>query len=214
MPRVALITGGEGDLATAIRTELLREGWEVHAPGRTLLDVTKPEAAEQTLHALPRVDYLIHCAGILRDTLFSKMGEEDWDTVMAVNLKGVFEVTRLAYELHMHRQKSGHILVVGSNSARFGNIGQANYASAKAGLIGLMQSFAREYGMANVRVNAILPGFLATKLTAHLRRSTDDHVLRRLNTAEEVARFVAFLDSMAHTSGQVFQLDSRIGREL
>jgi len=215
MQRVALVTGGAGDLARAIREKLLQDQWEVHAPGKDILDVTSPDSASRFLRGLPRLDYLVHTAGILRDRSIAQMEESDWDAVHAVNLRGAFHVARLAWEMHMHTQKSGHILFISSGSARYGITGQANYASAKAGLLGLMQSFAREYGPSNVRVNAILPGFLQTKMTAHVKElPVAQNVLERLNTVEEVARFVTFLDTLPHTSGQVFQLDSRIGREL
>ncbi|MEO6846419.1 MAG: SDR family NAD(P)-dependent oxidoreductase [Chthoniobacterales bacterium] len=214
MRRVAFITGGEGDLARAIHTELEKADWQVIAPGKNECDVTNIDSITKTLRALPRLDYLIHTAGVLRDGALTRMEENDWDAVQAVNLDGAFYAARLAYEMHMAPQKSGHILFIGSGSARFGAAGQANYSAAKAALYGLMQSLAREYGEADVRVNAITPGYLETKMNAHLERSPDDHVLNRFNTPQEVARFIVFLDTMPHTSGQVFQLDSRIGREL
>ncbi|MEO6055070.1 MAG: SDR family NAD(P)-dependent oxidoreductase [Chthoniobacterales bacterium] len=214
MQRVALITGGEGGLARAIQTQLLKDKWEVHAPGKATLDVTSSESIDRAFQSLPRLDFLIHTAGIIRDQTFSRMEESDWDDVLTVNLHSAFHVARRAHQAHMHAQQSGHILFIGSGAARFGAAGQANYAAAKAGLVGLMQSLAQEYGESNVRVNAILPGFLRTKMTAGLDRSLEDHALQNLNTPEESARFVSFLDTMPHTSGQVFQLDSRIGREL
>ncbi len=109
----------------------------------------------------------------------------------------------------------GAIINLGSFSARFGTIGQPNYAAAKAGLIGLTQSMARELGKRNVRVNCVLPGFLETKFTADVseeakQRILHTHELGRFNTAEDAARFIAFLDTMPLVSGQIFQLDSRI----
>jgi 3-oxoacyl-[acyl-carrier protein] reductase len=118
----------------------------------------------------------------------------------------------------MAKHRRGHIIFIGSNSARWGTAGQANYAAAKAGLIGLTHSLAKEYGARNVRVNCILPGLLETKMTAHLSKEILDqvraaHALRRFNTCAEAAKFIAFLHrDLPHTSGQVFQLDSRVNR--
>ena len=108
---------------------------------------------------------------------------------------------------------------IGSYSALSGPAGQANYAAAKAGLIGLTQSIAKEYGARNVRANCVLPGFLETKMTRHLLANdewreelTKTHALGRLNTPQDAARFIVFLHSMQNVSGQVFQLDSRVRR--
>jgi 3-oxoacyl-[acyl-carrier protein] reductase len=145
------------------------------------------------------------------------MEEEDFDTVLKVNLKGAFQISQAALQ-SMARRRSGHIIFIGSNSARWGNAGQANYAAAKAGIIGLTHSLAKEYGGRNIRVNCVLPGLLETKMTAHLSEEIKQgvrevHALRRFNTCEAVARFVTFLDQeLPHTSGQVFQLDSRVNR--
>jgi 3-oxoacyl-[acyl-carrier protein] reductase len=117
----------------------------------------------------------------------------------------------------MSAQRSGHIVNVASFSARQGPCGQANYAAAKAGLIGLTESLAREVGACNIQVNAVLPGVLPTAMTARLSRERTAELvaanaLRRLNSTEEVARFIAFLVTLRDISGQVFQLDSRIAR--
>jgi 3-oxoacyl-[acyl-carrier protein] reductase len=117
----------------------------------------------------------------------------------------------------MLKQRDGHILNLASFAARAGAAGQANYAAAKAALIGLTVSLAREMGARNVRVNAVLPGVLPTPMTAplppqQLAAFAAANALGRLNSVEEVARFIAFLAATHHISGQVFQLDSRIGR--
>ena len=213
----ALITGGQGDLAQAVRAELDAQGYVVHAPGKAELDVTSASSVEARLATHPRIDLLVHCAGVLRDRRVTDMTEEDFATVLEVNLHGAFRVSQGALKL-MARQRWGHIIFIGSNSARWGTVGQANYAAAKAGIIGLTHSLAREYGSRNIRVNCVLPGLLETRMTAHLSSDIlasvkEAHTLGRFNTCDAVARFIAFLDrQLPHTSGQVFQLDSRANR--
>jgi 3-oxoacyl-[acyl-carrier protein] reductase len=159
---------------------------------------------------------LVNNAGIVRDDLFVKMSEADWDAVVETNLRGAFLCARAAVKL-MVRRRSGHIVNVASYSGSYGAVGQSNYAAAKSGLIGLTKSLSLELGKREVRVNAVMPGFLRTKLNAHLSEARwaevlGAHALGRLNTVEDAARFIAFLDTMEHVSGQVFQLDSRVGR--
>ena len=211
----ALITGGEGDLARHIRAELESAGWDVLAPGRAELDVLQPKAF---FAQIDRLDLLINNAGIFRDASLLKMTEEDFDAVLDANLKGAFLCTQAALKL-MSRQREGHIINIGSYSALSGPAGQANYAAAKAGLIALTQSTAKEYGLRNIRANCLLPGFLETKMTRHLLEDAEwkesllsQHTLGRLNTPEDAARFMLMLHSMPAISGQVFQLDSRIHR--
>lgn len=211
----ALITGGEGDLARHIRAELESAGWDVLAPGRAELDVLQPKAF---FAQIDRLDLLINNAGIFRDASLLKMTEEDFDAVLDVNLKGAFLCTQAALKL-MSRQREGHIINIGSYSALSGPAGQVNYAAAKAGLIALTQSTAKEYGSRNIRANCILPGFLETKMTRHLLEDAEwkehllsQHTLGRLNTPQDAARFIVMLHSMPAVSGQVFQLDSRIRR--
>ena len=139
-----------------------------------------------------------------------------WDHVLDVNLKGAFLCAQAALR-PMIKQRGGHILNIGSFVARVSRAGQANYAAAKAGLIGLTQSLAKEVGSRNVRVNAILPGVLATPMTAQLTPEqfaaiSTENALGRISTVEEVARFTAFLAGTQNISGQLFQLDSRIAR--
>lgn len=213
---VALITGGDGDLAQAIRAELESQGWEVHAPGRAEMDVTDKRQVQTVMGALPRLDLLIHNAGFLRDASLLKMTASDFHEVLQVHLKGAFLTAQAALKT-LVKQRQGHIVTMGSFSALSGPAGQANYAAAKAGLIAFTQSLAAEYGPRNIRANCVLPGFLETKMSRHLLEKQRPqieaaHALGRLNTPQDAARFIAFLHSMTHVSGQVFQLDSRIHR--
>ena len=215
--RTALITGGGGDLAGALRDELEARGHIVHAPNRQSLDVTSTGDIETFFKSIERIDLLVHNAGLCKDTSMAKMQETDFAEVLNVCLTGAFRVSRAALKL-MSKQRHGHIVMIGSFSALRGPAGQANYAAAKAGLIGLTQSLALEYGSRNIRVNCVLPGFLETKMTAALTQEMREkfrqaHALGRFNTTLEVARFIAFLDQqMPNTSGQVFNLDSRVHR--
>ena len=212
---VALITGGEGDLAGEISKVLRSKGYTVLAPGKATLDVSDPDSVAAYFKSHLRLSLLINNAGITRDSVFAKLDEVNFDRVLDVNLKGAFLCCRSAARAML--KTGGHIINIGSFSALSPPVGQANYAAAKAGLIGLTQSLAEEFGGRNIRVNCVLPGFLETKMTRHLpeaarERAADAHVLRRFNTVEDAARFIAFLDSMGHVSGQIFQLDSRITR--
>ena len=213
---VAIITGGEGDLARALAQTLADAGLRVNAPSHALLDVADPASIEKYFDAFERIDLLINNAAIREDAFTSRMSESQWNAVLRTNLRGAFLCAQAAAR-KMMMQRSGHIVNIGSFSARWGNAGQANYAAAKAGLIGLTQSMARELGKRNVRVNCVLPGFLETKFTAAMKpefkqRALEMHELRKFNTVEDAARFIAFLDTMPFVSGQVFQLDSRIAR--
>ncbi len=217
-PTLALVTGGSGDLASAIASTLTAAGFTVHAPGREALDVTSaPSVTRYFRESLPAPpDLLVLCAGLLRDAPFTRMGERDWDAVLDGNLRGSFLCAREAFR-GMLRRRSGHIIGIGSYSALSGPVGQVNYAAAKAGLIGLIHSLAREGGSRGVRANCVLPGFLETRMTRDLppesvQRALESHVLGRFNTPEDAARFIVFLDGMTHVSGQVFQLDSRVRR--
>jgi NAD(P)-dependent dehydrogenase (short-subunit alcohol dehydrogenase family) len=215
-PKVAVITGGKGTLASALAQGLEADGWRVHAPGREALDVTDSTQVNAFFAALPRVDLLVNQAGVIDDTFVIKMNADQFDKVVDVSLTGAFRCARVVLKI-MSRQRMGHLIHVGSYAACQGTAGQANYAAAKAGLIGLSKSIALEYGPRNIRSNCVLPGLLETKMTAALlsdqerRKACESkHALGRLNTVNDAAKFMVFLDSMTHVSGQVFQLDSRL----
>ncbi len=214
---IALITGGEGTLASSLHRELSTQGYEIHAPGKSVLDVADTPSITAYMAGMPRLDLLICNAGLVADKPMPRMEDDDFSKVLDVCLTGAFRTARAALKL-MSKQKQGHIVFIGSFSAWRGPIGQANYAAAKAGLFGLAESLAKEYGGRNIRVNVVLPGFMETKMTISLKESTREeyrqtHALGRFNTPAETARFIAFLDrEMPHTSGQIFNLDSRVHR--
>lgn len=212
--RVAIITGGAGELAQGIAQALERENYSVHTPSHETLDVNSAESVRAFFADIEEIDLLINSAGLRRDATCARLSEQDWNAVVSTNLRGAFLCAQAA-GLKMMRQRSGHIMNIGSFSARYGTFGQSNYAAAKAGLIGLTQSMARELGKRNVRVNCVLPGFLETKFTVDMPEVAKEaarqmHQLGNFNTVVEAARFIAFLDTMPFVSGQVFQLDSRI----
>ena len=227
--KVVLITGASGGLGRALTIAFAAEQWQVIAGSRSVLeahanihpvslDVTCAEEIESvcadTIQRFGRMDALINNAGITRNVLLAQLNEKDWDDVLAVNLRAAFQSSR-AVARQMIRQRDGQIINISSFSARNGPIGQTNYAAAKAGLIGLTQSLAKELGPRNVRVNVIFPGVMATRMTAKLpaekmEEFTRANALGRINSVEEVARFIVFLAGTQNISGQVFQLDSRI----
>ncbi len=156
-----------------------------------------------------RLDILINNAGITRDNLLIKMTEEEWDQVMAVNLKGVFNCTQLAAKM-MTEQNAGKIVNVSSASGQMGNIGQVNYATSKAGIIGMTKTLAKELARFNINVNAIAPGFIDTPMTAKVPDKVKNRIkanipLSRFGQPEDVAKAVKFLASEEsdYITGQV-----------
>jgi len=211
---VCVITGGHGTLGKALENAFNQNGFEVYAPSSTELDVTSASSVSHFFSELPRLDVLIVNAGVVRDRTLAKMTHEEWDTVMKVNLKGAFLCSRAAARL-MAKQRKGHIIYISSWAAKNGNFGQSNYAASKAGLIGLCQSMAKEYGKRNVQANVVLPGYFQSKITSSVPADVEEHVrtmhtLERFNTPENAAKFIAFVANLDHCSGQIFQLDSRI----
>lgn len=212
--RRALITGGLGELATCLVQELRSQGYIVHHPGRSEMNLLDPKAIDHYFQSLPSLDLLINNAAVREDQLMARMQLEAWDTVIDTNLKGTFLCSQCAARI-MISQGCGHIINIGSHSAVSGPAGQANYAASKAGVIALTHSLAKEWGPHNIRVNCVLPGWLETKFTRDLppaivTAALESHVLRRFNTAEEAARAIVFLDTLSHVSGQIISLDSRL----
>lgn len=158
------------------------------------------------------IDVLINNAGITRDTLLMRMKEQDWDLVMAVNLKGVFNCTQAVIRA-MIKKKSGKIVNIASVVGAIGNAGQANYSASKAGIIGFTKSVAKEVAGRGIQVNAVAPGFIETEMTAVLSDQVRQEFLRsipmgRSGQPEEVAELVAFLVSKAsdYITGQVIHI--------
>jgi len=157
---------------------------------------------------------VVHAAGSLDDRRLSRLDEAAWDGVVGSNLKSAWLVTREA-GLRMVARRDGHILLVASIAGVRGRIGQANYAAAKAGVLGFTKAAARELGPSGVRVNAVIPGFLPTPMTAGVSEAAvevarRDNVLGHFSNFDEVAGTIAHLATTQHVSGQVFNLDSRI----
>ena len=160
-----------------------------------------------------RVDFLINNAGITIDKTVRRMTDEDWTGVMDVNLSGTFRMTNSVLE-HMIAQGSGRIVNISSVIGQTGNIGQANYAASKAGLIGFTKSLALETAQRGITVNAVAPGFIATEMVGAIPKEILDKIVeripqRRLGKPEEVARVVRFLleDESSYITGAVFNIN-------
>lgn len=231
-PRVVLVTGSAGLLGAAAADAFWQDGWRVFAgwhvrppgtrPGRWIplaLDVTSTAAVDRALDELAaragRLDVVVNTVGMVRDAVLPRLDVEDWREVVEVNLAGARRVLAGAARLMLRRSpEGGHLIQVGSQAGRSGGAGQAAYAAAKAGLVGLVQSLAREVAAENLRVNLVWPGVMAGPMTRGLApealaRLARANLLGRLNDPVEVARFLRHLAGMRNVSGQVFNLDSR-----
>jgi len=236
--RVAIVTGGSRGIGRAVAASLAEGGASVVVSGRDTArleteakeiealgvpvlgvagDVAKREdvdkVVERARERFGRIDVLVNNAGITRDSLLVRMKDEDWDQVLDVNLRGVFLMTRAVAKVMM-RQKSGRIINIASAAAAMGNIGQANYAAAKAGLIGLTKAAARELAHWRILVNAVAPGLIETDMAAAIRAEAREALvaqvpLRRIGAAREVAEVVRFLagDGASYVTGQVIHVN-------
>ena len=201
--------------------EQLRE--ETHSlPGKLIpkvLDVTRRDDVFRVVQDVAteygRIDVLVNNAGITRDALLLKMTEEQWDTVINVNLKGVFNMTQ-AVAPYMVKAKKGSIINTSSVVGIYGNIGQTNYAATKGGVIAMTKTWAKELARkgAQIRVNAVAPGFIKTPMTENLPEKVIEYVksktpLARMGEAEEVANVYLFLacDESSYVTGQVIGVD-------
>lgn len=160
------------------------------------------------------LDVLIHSGGLNEDALFSKISETDWNETVKINLTGVFLCMKLAAGWMM-AQKKGHIINIASRSGMTGRIGQASYAASKAGVIGLTKAASLEWGMDQIQVNAVLPGYLPTPMglklsLRHQQKIVLENSLHKSSSLKEVAQFIFNLSRMENVSGQVFNLDSRL----
>jgi len=216
-----LAEGGATVVLVDVLEDQLKEA-AVNLPGaRDVLtytvDVTDEAAVERlfdgVIEKTGRIDILVNNAGITRDDLLLRMDADEWDLVMAVNLKGTFLMTKHASR-YMVRQKSGRIVNMASVSGLVGNPGQANYSASKAGVIGFTRTVARELARKNVCCNAVAPGFIDTQMTRVLPEKAKENALaaiplKRMGTVEEVARAVCFLagDDAAYITGHVLPVD-------
>lgn len=168
---------------------------------------------EYVVEKYGRVDILVNNAGITRDSLLMKMSEEDFDAVIATNLKGAFNCTRHVAR-QMIKQRAGRIISISSVSGVLGNAGQANYSASKAGLIGLTKSVAREMASRGITVNAVAPGFIDTEMTQVLSNKVKEAAkeqipMKRFGATKDIANTVAFLasDEAGYITGQVISVD-------
>jgi 3-oxoacyl-[acyl-carrier protein] reductase len=210
--------------AAADRARALVEGLRARHPAQRFsawccdaADAVAVATLVPTLLAeLETIDVLVNNAGITRDASILAMTAEDWDQVLATNLTGVFHLTqKLVFE--MMKRRAGAVINVTSVSGLYGNAGQVNYSSAKAGLVGFTKALAKEVGRAGIRVNAVAPGFIDTDMTGQLteadrKKLLDRITLRRMGTATEIADAVAFLASprAAYITGTVLSVDGGI----
>jgi 3-oxoacyl-[acyl-carrier protein] reductase len=198
----------------SIQSQLEEIGAEVMSLEVNVAELAEVEGMEnKILDKFGRIDILINNAGITRDSLLVRMKEQDWDAVLAVNLKGTFNCTRAVSKLMM-KQREGRIINIASIIGLIGNAGQANYAASKAGVIGFTKSIAKELAPRGINVNAIAPGFIQTDMTAKLSGEVKDQMRQQIPLGEfgspsdvaKVALFLASEDS-AYITGQVIRVD-------
>ncbi len=233
--KVAIVTGGSRGIGRACALELARAGYDIainyagnsEAAEKTVadikalgvdaaaykFDVSNKEQVDkgisEILEKFGRIDVLVNNAGITRDGLFMRMSAENWDAVINTNLSSAFYVSQPVVKVMM-RQRSGAIVNMSSVVGVSGNVGQANYSAAKAGLIGLTKTLAKELGSRGIRVNAVAPGFINTDMTKDLDTSKflDFISLKRLGEVEDIAKAVKFLAvDTDYVTGQVLEVD-------
>ena len=233
--KVALVTGGTRGIGHAIVTELAKFGATVvltgrdgevartagnDIPGSVLglgMDVCDRAAVDNTvkqvLEAYGRIDILVNNAGITKDGLFLRMSKDDWDSVIATNLSGLYNCSQAVLRT-MIRQRSGRIINISSVVGLMGNAGQANYASSKAAVLGFTKALAREVASRNITVNAVAPGYVNTDMTKELTAEATSKLLeniplRRIGQPEEVAAAVLYLasDDANYVTGQILHVN-------
>ncbi|MBS4211879.1 3-oxoacyl-[acyl-carrier-protein] reductase [Neobacillus rhizophilus] len=237
--KAALVTGASRGIGREIALELARQGANVavnfsgsEAKANEVVDEIKAlgqeafaikcnvsnteevsEMVKAVIEQFGRLDILVNNAGITRDNLLMRMKEEEWDDVLNINLKGVFLVTK-AVTRQMMKQRVGRIINISSVVGESGNPGQANYVAAKAGVIGLTKTTAKELASRNITVNAIAPGFITTDMTDKLPEDVKAEMLKqiplaRLGEPKDIAKAAAFLasDDSAYITGQTLHIN-------
>jgi 3-oxoacyl-[acyl-carrier protein] reductase len=236
--KIAIVTGGSRGIGEAIVRKFAENGAKVvftYLSSRKKADIIAAEIAEQGGEAIPvnsdassfvqaeslitttvdrfgSIDIVVNNAGITNDALMLRMDEGQWDMVMDVNLKSVFNVTKHVLR-QMLRQRSGSIINMSSVIGISGNAGQANYSASKAGIIGFSKSIAKEVGSRNIRCNAIAPGFIETDMTGELDEEMQKQYmvnipLKRMGTVDDIASACLFLgsDMSTYVTGQVLSI--------
>lgn len=207
-----VVLNSRGEISEELLNEFKPYGVKVLAISGDVSDFTDAKRmVDQAIEGLGSVDVLVNNAGITQDTLMLKMTEEDFEKVLKVNLTGAFNMTQAVLK-QMIKAREGAIINMSSVVGLMGNIGQANYAASKAGLIGFTKSVAREVANRNVRVNAIAPGMIESDMTAVLSDKVKDAMLvqipmKQFGQAEQVAEVTAFLASQDYLTGQVIAID-------
>jgi 3-oxoacyl-[acyl-carrier protein] reductase len=238
--KIALVTGSGRGIGKAIAQKLSQDGASVvindvsdsaEATAQEIINSGKPglfikgnvtssaevnSMMEKIVSTFGRLDILVNNAGITRDQLTLRMTDEDWDAVLAVNLKGVFVCTRAALK-YMMKQRGGRIIHISSISGIVGNPGQVNYCAAKAGIIGITKTVAKEMASRGITVNAVAPGFIETDMTQKLPEKLKEEFSKRIpagyfGSPRDIAEAVAFLasDEARYITGQVLCVDGGI----
>jgi 3-oxoacyl-[acyl-carrier protein] reductase len=237
--KTALVTGGAQGIGFEIARTFLASGakvaiWdysdaalnaakeELKSYGEKVVfakvDVSKSSSCQEAANALPfALDILVNNAGITRDKSFKKMTAEEWDAVIATNLSGLFHVTKGVFEKFNAQSANKRIINISSVVALYGNFGQTNYVAAKAGVIGMTKTWAREFARSGFTVNAIAPGFIATKMTEAmppevLQSMTAKVPVQRLGKPADIANACMYLasDEAAYISGTVLSVDGAL----
>ena len=213
--RVVVNYVSHGQDAAAVVEEILRAGGEaVSCRADVRIAEEVGTMIDETTKRWGALDVLVNNAGITKDRLMLRLPEQDWDSVLDTNLTGAFHCIRAASRI-MSNQREGHIVNIYSIVGAQGREGQAPYAASKAGLIGLTKAAAKELGGFNIKVNAVLPGYLPTEMGGSISEAIHERVLHenalnRVSDPQEVAEFIHHLSRMNNVSGQIFNLDSRI----
>lgn len=231
--KVVIVTGGNKGIGKSVSELFVSLGAKVYILARSVeenfdqsentntvylkADISSfeniQEAFSKIINKEKRIDVLVNNAGVTKDNLLMRMSESDWDNVLDINLKGVFNTCK-AVTKQMMSQRYGKIINVGSIVGQTGNAGQINYSASKAGLIGFTKSIAKELASRNVYANVVAPGFIKTDMTDKLTQEqvkvySDSIPLKRLGNAEDVAHLIAFLasDFSNYITGQVINID-------